>query len=65
MMGMGRDVGVMRMSESRLLDALPRHAVAREGAAHLARCAVDGDLCANQPVASRRWRGGHDSRLEI
>ena len=42
-MGMGRDVGVMRMSESRLLDALPRHAVARERTAQLSRRAVDGD----------------------
>ena len=42
-MGMGRDVGVMRMSASRLLDALPRHAVARERAARFSRRAVDGD----------------------
>ena len=33
----------MRMSESRLLDALPRHAVARERAARFSRRAVDGD----------------------
>ena len=31
------------MSESRLLDALPRHAVARERAARFSRRAVDGD----------------------
>ena len=31
------------MSESRLLDALPRHAVAREGTAKLSRRAVNGD----------------------
>ena len=36
-------MGVMRMSAPRLLDALPRHAVAREGAARFSRRAVDGD----------------------
>ena len=36
-------MGVVGVDASRLLDALPRHAVAREGTAKLSRRAVNGD----------------------
>ena len=36
-------MGVVGVDASRLLDALPRHAVARERAARFSRRAVDGD----------------------
>ena len=75
---MGRDVGVVEMSTSRLLDALPRHAVAREGAAHLRRARRAGGISttrrlghglerlhaqlARVGLASRRHGNGNSAR---